>query len=1495
MKTIKRTTHIGWNDLPSIESPFFACASIEQARSAVMAYGVSHIDGLDEALREFAYGISPLYPQVRSREAFDWLLSRVEKGEYVVMDANPTAFRSAVLRWSTEDYPKGYRVPLLSGKIADYAKGRWRANPDLPMPMRSQIERCLEKARRSNSEPEHLWWNGLLESRLRAGGGDAPASDSPEISVAKKLAMAKDNLSSAGSDASAQAQDNKPDPPSGVACSECPGGMAVGSPVNPSLGAKVLTNEIDFALPSAAMPLVWSRTYSSYVNAKQGGACGVLGYGWYLPSCDVRLDLQSGRTLLFDATGRTITFLEPLLPGGKLYSQSEGFWLLRGGKNVPWSKEAAWQHVSPEWASDPDCVIAADSNKSLFWRFVQVSGRSGWHLAEQRDRLGNSRHYSWHSAQPDDPASPLLLGEVDDGAGRRYRLHYLSLYPARPGAGPGYRKRAGWQADHGWRLIQIELLEAPNEALSLSESAREAFDAAPLKHPDIPDVRGIVLVRYDYDAQTGDLIRVRDRSNSVIREFTTSNHLMASHRHRGGPLHSYRYEAFQPGAKVLEQHNEGGLSYRFVYFQEERGRSRTVIQDSIGRREVYFFEGEGGLKRPVRHQRADGSFILQKYDAAGRLIGMTDPLGRETKMLRDEAGRIISLEDAAGRHSRATYDELGQLVEYEDVAGRITRHQYDSWGRLASVAHPDEACEKFQYPEPGKTCTASLPVRLIDARGGVKRLEWDSAGKLTSYTDCSDKTTRYRYSFWGGLLSETNAIGQSTHFDRDLTDKLLAVTLPDGGIVRHEYDEQDRLVGIIAPDATRQRFVLDADGRIIDRIDAAGRHQRYQYDQAGRLLWLENENGARTSFEYDLMDRLVKEVGFDQRIQRYQYDALGQLTARIEESLPDRPVTRYEYDLVGNPIARHIPANGPIQPITERFEWDKAGQLISAHGSSGKVEFQYDKRGRLNGEAQTQIHWNGQSWQWERHQETNILGVLQRSIYGELSPVEWLTYGSGHVHGISLHGIAIDIERDGLHREIGRNVRTASVRQLLSSDTVYNALGNISVRSLEIGGIAHEKAQYRYDPLARLIEIDEILGARKTRYVYDKAGRLTGSRHGAQTFQYMFDAADNRIDPLVHPDSPIWVDNRIAQFNGIQNTYDGAGNLITQKRPDGVTLKMQYDGAHRLTTLTRTDSDGSKLEAWYAYDAFSRRIAKGVTERGIEKITRYGWDGDRLVHEATEENLTTILYAPGNVAPLMRIDAAATNGMALNRARVEPGAWQVSFFVTDHAGTPSKLIDEKGQVIWEAEPDDWAAARNEKGVRQPIRFQGQWLDEESGFYYNRYRYYDPQQGRYVTQDPIGLAGGVNIYSYVGGDPVSFIDPLGLQVNQNLFNPNERIHGNAQNVPSSGNYKVGGHGNPSTVVDSNGVPISPQDLARQILSDPNYRPGSPVDLMSCNTGRGSDPYAQRLARELNAPVNAPDNFIWYYPNGNTVVAPPRGGNISNGPDMSNPGRMNTFSP
>ena len=167
--------------------------------------------------------------------------------------------------------------------------------------------------------------------------------------------------------------------------------------------------------------------------------------------------------------------------------------------------------------------------------------------------------------------------------------------------------------------------------------------------------------------------------------------------------------------------------------------------------------------------------------------------------------------------------------------------------------------------------------------------------------------------------------------------------------------------------------------------------------------------------------------------------------------------------------------------------------------------------------------------------------------------------------------------------------------------------------------------------------------------------------------------------------------------------------------------------------------------------SLGRRISKTVRHtNGTTATTHYGWDGDRIVREETDNQRTTVVYEPGSFVPMLRIEDTEQGQI-------------LSAYINDALGTPMQLVAPSGQPRWLAEPDDWAAVKNQRAVRnvtQPIRFQGQWHDEESGLYYNRHRYYDPQQGRYISQDPIGLSGGTNLYGYVT-NPTGMVDPLGL--------------------------------------------------------------------------------------------------------------------------------------
>jgi RHS repeat-associated protein len=222
--------------------------------------------------------------------------------------------------------------------------------------------------------------------------------------------------------------------------------------------------------------------------------------------------------------------------------------------------------------------------------------------------------------------------------------------------------------------------------------------------------------------------------------------------------------------------------------------------------------------------------------------------------------------------------------------------------------------------------------------------------------------------------------------------------------------------------------------------------------------------------------------------------------------------------------------------------------------------------------------------------------------------------------------------------------------------------------------------------------------------------------------------------------------------------------------------------------IERSAQGTSTPEIWrYTYDPFGRRVAKWQVDEPSQQakpgtLTRFCWDGNRLLMEQREPaqgqpqtQSLLYLYEPETFVPL-----------ALVRSQRCPplGTQQEIFYVhTDHLGTPQELTDEQGQLVWAAQYKAWGgivqierpprlithAAGNTvqqvwqaqaEPVQQNLRFQGQYFDAETGLHYNRLRYYDPDCGRFISQDPIGLRGGVNLYQYAP-NPVAWIDPLGL--------------------------------------------------------------------------------------------------------------------------------------
>jgi len=211
--------------------------------------------------------------------------------------------------------------------------------------------------------------------------------------------------------------------------------------------------------------------------------------------------------------------------------------------------------------------------------------------------------------------------------------------------------------------------------------------------------------------------------------------------------------------------------------------------------------------------------------------------------------------------------------------------------------------------------------------------------------------------------------------------------------------------------------------------------------------------------------------------------------------------------------------------------------------------------------------------------------------------------------------------------------------------------------------------------------------------------------------------------------------------------YDAYGNLIRERRGTGQKLitEYRYDCQHRLIGVSLPGGS----TASYKYDAFGRRIEKTVDGH----TTEFLWQGERLIAESAENRYRSYIYEPGSFRPLAMLDGEGP-------LKAAPFYYQL-----DHLGTPQELTDYSGEIMWSARYRAYGnlAALDVSEIDNPLRFQGQYFDAETGLHYNRHRYYNPGTGRFLTPDPIKLAGGLNSYQYVP-NPTGWVEPLGLSSN-----------------------------------------------------------------------------------------------------------------------------------
>lgn len=796
----------------------------------------------------------------------------------------------------------------------------------------------------------------------------------------------------------------------------------------------------------------------------------------------------------------------------------------------------------------------------------------------------------------------------------------------------------------------------------------------------------------------------------------------------------------------------------------------SAISDPLGNAHHFEYDAEGNLNR-VTDPR-NNAVIKVTYDGNGRVSKLTE--GEETwtyvykpgerhTTKTDSAnntwtfeynatGNITTITDALRNTAKYVFDGALNIVEFVDEGGNKTRYTYDQRGN--EIARIDPL---------GNTWSAVYDPRLASVtesrgpRGDVTRATYDSRGNVTAITNAVGDVTKLTYDSKGLLSKITDPLGQSWQIEYDANGNVIRTIDPLGRRISKTFDILGRLTSMTDAESRTTRYSYDLAGRVIRVENALAGLMSYEYDSAGNLTAIIAPNGSKTTYEYDNLNRRTRVTNALQQVTTYTYDRRG----RIETKRNAKGQTvRYTYDALDRLTRKTMPEDDV------RYTWDRIGNLLTATDIDSSIGFEYDAANRLV-KASTGITVGFASTvayaydaAGNRVSMTDPTGGVTTYTYDPQSRLTSTT---------DPHGNRFTFAYDPRSRraEVTRPANLSTTYEYDAADQILSLVHE--------GGPGRLAYAFVYDKNGNRTAVADSAGSHT--YTYDALDRLVRGGHpvGTATETYLYDAAGNRVSSHLSETYTHDQANRLTADAQFDYAYDFDGGRTTRtERGTTKRVRYDYDAEQRLTRIVFEDGTNAN----YRYDALGRRTAK--IARGT--TTQYVYDGLQILAEYTDLALT----------------ARYTSGPLLDETLSVYRSNASAYLQADTLGGIARIVSGSGASVASYSWDSFGRTLSQSGGRvAPYRFQGRELDEESGLYYFRARYYDPQAGRFLSEDPVEEISRVpsfanmptsgsatqnsgawqspmlspqgdgigfedsNHYAFTGNNPINATDPLGL--------------------------------------------------------------------------------------------------------------------------------------